>query len=459
MLAGRHAPAHDRAVRAILGLAGAALVVLTVLGHSGPAVIINVCPPGQFDDPNRETDIWIARGPHGHQKAPKTSVTADDFGPSRRKRQQVADAVRDYRQSGVKTPMPRVDLEGWDDYTTFASGMDDVFPVDPNQGFDVQLDRKRMLGIDFGPKFTGLALSFGGVDTIAMGTLETGKDWKATALKIAQMGSTRRVRDFVVGYPLDRDGKEGEVAKLVRHFSQVLADATLLLLGGEATVYLWDERYSTTYAAARLITRPNFPGESFRAFLNGKQGLDFSAKSLLDAEAARAILEHFADKDQRTDTLNRELAERVMPSHEACRHYLTWKRRQPYMKLKQPEEPAGPGLDGLAWDDQNAAALQEDEELSELRRRKRLQYIDHMDTISSLQNHEPPDTLKARQTAEEMYSPRHASLRAQEEKDRLASAMQAGSPGVKVTRLDDGRFAVSKQPARDTPVPAHKQAR
>jgi len=96
--------------------------------------------------------------------------------------------------------------------------------------------------------------------------------------------------------------------------------------------------------------RPRFESSAFKSWLDVQRGLSFGAKALLDAEAARAILEHFLDKDPETDVLNRERAERVAPSRQACMAYLKWKKR-PMLNARRPEEPAGPGREAWEWDD------------------------------------------------------------------------------------------------------------
>jgi len=255
--------------------------------------------------------------------------------------------------------LPSERFKTWTDYTKFALGVEDRYedPLKMKGGSKVPdavpslVDRNRAMGIDFGPQFTGLALSLGGVNTVPLGTLQTGDDWKETALKIVQIVSTRRVKDMVVGMPLEKDGTEGKIANLVRHFSQILSDATLLVLGPNVTVYVWDERFSTAYAAVRLITRPKFDGAAFKSWLDGQRGLSFGAKALLDAEAARTILEHWLEKDPNTETLNKERSERVAPSKEACLAYLQWIRRKLLRPLQRPQEPAGPGKAGWEWAD------------------------------------------------------------------------------------------------------------
>ncbi|CAK8997247.1 unnamed protein product [Durusdinium trenchii] len=265
-------------------------------------------------------------------------------------------------------------FESWSDYTRYAlEGIKVNGPVGPtadqakNKDYRPTslVDRKRSMGVDFGPSFVGLALSLGGVNTMPMGTLRTGEDWKELAIKIAKIASTQRVKDIVVGQPLERDGSEGKIGKLVRYFVQVLADACLLMLGNEVTVYMWDERFSTTYAAMRLGNRPRFDGEAFKRWITVRQGLNWGAKALLDSEAARAILEHWLSKDERSEIINKELSERVAPSREACMRYLKYRKVRaalPPAKDLQPEEPAGPGKEAWEWYDRHPESYEVDEE-------------------------------------------------------------------------------------------------
>lgn len=247
-------------------------------------------------------------------------------------------------------------IDDWTDYTRFALGVEDRDPdkESPNNYKRVGylFDRRRALGVDFGPQFVGLALSLGGVNTMPMGTLQTGEDWQDTALRIARIASTRRVEDIVIGLPYEMDGSEGTIARLVRHFAQILADAVLLVRGPSTAVFVWDERFSTTYAAMRMATRPHFDGMAFKSWLDGQRGLNFTAKCMLDSQAARAILEHWLDKDPDTEVVNKELSERIAPSREACVAYLKWKKA-PLLKPVRPLEPAGPGKEGHEFDYQH----------------------------------------------------------------------------------------------------------
>mmetsp|Transcript_119333 Transcript_119333/g.283282 ORF Transcript_119333/g.283282 Transcript_119333/m.283282 type:complete len:338 (+) Transcript_119333:369-1382(+) len=230
------------------------------------------------------------------------------------------------------------------------------------------VDRKRSMGVDFGPSFCGMAMSLGGVNTMPMGTLRTGQDWKQLAIKIVKIASTYRIKDIVVGQPLQKDGSEGRIGKLVRYFVQILADTCLLMLGNEVTVFMWDERFSTQYAAMRLANKPRFDGSMFKKWITAKIGMNWGAKGLLDSEAARAILEHWLSKDENTEIINKELSERIAPSRQACIRYLKYRKVRamlPEVEEGPPEEPAGPGKEGWEWYDRHPGSYDLDEDSHE----------------------------------------------------------------------------------------------
>lgn len=344
-------------------------------------------------------------------ESPSTSVQTE---PPRRRR---GPSFEDRALAG-ESGLPPEGFESWTDYTKHALRVEDRFEEEGYQGMtpDISaslMDRRRSMGIDFGPQFVGLSLSLGGVNTVPLGTLKTGQDWQETALKIVQMASTRRVKDIVLGLPLETDGTEGRIARLVRHFGQILADASLLVLGGEVTIFLWDERFSTAYASVRLITKPRFDGGAFKSWLDGQKGLSVGAKSLLDAEAARTILEHWLEKDPMSGHINKERSERVPPSKEACLEYLKWKKRK-LLRPRRPAEPAGPGKEGWEWADLHPEDELVTEEDYEQRREAFSRYKEGMDNFGDRDS----DLEKRRkQTAQE----RARDARAQNAQDQDAA--------------------------------------
>ncbi|OLQ06479.1 putative Holliday junction resolvase [Symbiodinium microadriaticum] len=276
--------------------------------------------------------------------------------------------------SGRKIPKG---FDTWTDYTRYAVESIKVHgPVGPSADEAKNpayrpislVDRKRSMGVDFGPSFCGMAMSLGGVNTMPMGTLRTGQDWKQLAIKIVKIASTYRIKDIVVGQPLQKDGSEGRIGKLVRYFVQILADTCLLMLGNEVTVFMWDERFSTQYAAMRLANKPRFDGSMFKKWITAKIGMNWGAKGLLDSEAARAILEHWLSKDENTEIINKELSERIAPSRQACIRYLKYRKVRamlPEVEEGPPEEPAGPGKEGWEWYDRHPGSYDLDEDSHE----------------------------------------------------------------------------------------------
>jgi putative Holliday junction resolvase len=107
---------------------------------------------------------------------------------------------------------------------------------------------QRLIGIDFGGKTIGLALS----DTRLMlaspfGSLKRGK-LKANAAEIVAVARKENVGGMVVGLPLSMDGTAGPAAQAARDWALALSEAT------ELPVALFDERLSSAAANRFLIS-------------------------------------------------------------------------------------------------------------------------------------------------------------------------------------------------------------
>lgn len=105
----------------------------------------------------------------------------------------------------------------------------------------------RTLGVDFGDRRIGLALSDPlGVSALPLMTLRrTG--WKKDLAEIQDLIRRHDVRRLVVGLPLDMDGARGRRARLTEGFMDRLRGATGL------PVIPWDERLTTVQAERVLI--------------------------------------------------------------------------------------------------------------------------------------------------------------------------------------------------------------
>ena len=134
---------------------------------------------------------------------------------------------------------------------------------------------KRLLGIDYGSRHIGLAIS--DPDSIIATPLEvidaTGSP-DGDAAKIAELGREHGITEFVIGLPLNMDGSEGKQAQITRTMGEALAGTTSL------PVHFFDERFST-YAADNVLRE---------AELNRRE-----RGAHLDKVAASIILQGFID--------------------------------------------------------------------------------------------------------------------------------------------------------------------
>jgi len=132
----------------------------------------------------------------------------------------------------------------------------------------------RVLGLDVGSKTIGVAVS----DELG---------WTAQALEVIQRKGMSRdierikqviteyqVGNIIIGLPKNMDGKEGEQAKKVREFLEILQTKVNL------PIKTWDERFSTVMAEKTLLE-----GDLSRA----------KRKKIIDKVAAQVILQGYLD--------------------------------------------------------------------------------------------------------------------------------------------------------------------
>ena len=112
----------------------------------------------------------------------------------------------------------------------------------------------RLLGLDYGSKTTGVALT----DPLQMiaSPLETIKREKEgklrpTLRRITELAAANEVERIVLGYPLNMDDSRGERAQKTEEFKALL-ERRLEVEGLQIPVTLWDERLSTVDADAVL---------------------------------------------------------------------------------------------------------------------------------------------------------------------------------------------------------------
>ncbi len=132
----------------------------------------------------------------------------------------------------------------------------------------------RLLGIDYGERRIGLAISD------ATGTIATplevvpGHDPQQAAKQIAGLAQERDVTRIVIGLPMRMDGSHGPAAEKAKAFAERIEQHTTI------PIQFWDERFSTLTAEQALI--------------EGGARRD-KRKQVVDKLAAQIILQHYLD--------------------------------------------------------------------------------------------------------------------------------------------------------------------
>jgi len=142
-------------------------------------------------------------------------------------------------------------------------------------------DRKPILAIDYGSKFTGLALFTPGVDLFptAFGRI-INKSEKDLLEQLHTVIKDEFIEVIVIGLPYFLDGKETTMTKTIKSFASKLADTF-----PEIQLFSQDETLSTKEAEERMINSP---------YYNFKVDL-----TQIDALSAAIILENFMKAEQK----------------------------------------------------------------------------------------------------------------------------------------------------------------
>ncbi len=144
--------------------------------------------------------------------------------------------------------------------------------------------QNRFLGIDFGMKRVGIAVSdpmgiiARGIDTFANdGTLMQ---------KILDLAKTMSVSKIVIGKPLKLSGQEGNSALAARRFAELLKRELKNEFSREIEIIEWDERFTTTIAQRTQIDL-------------GIKKKERQKKGNLDRMASQIILQSYLDSRRR----------------------------------------------------------------------------------------------------------------------------------------------------------------
>lgn len=135
------------------------------------------------------------------------------------------------------------------------------------------------MGLDVGSRTIGLALSDEGRMVATSWETWARKGQKEDAKELVRRASVHDVSAFVVGWPLELDGRVGQRARRVQVFIDAL-ELEIQTSELEVSVSLWDERFSTAAAQRAMIE-----ADMSRA----------KRKAKIDALAAQVILQGWLD--------------------------------------------------------------------------------------------------------------------------------------------------------------------
>ena len=141
----------------------------------------------------------------------------------------------------------------------------------------MNLNHGKYLGVDYGDVRTGISecdvsgMLASGICTIREGGM------KNTAVRVAKEAEERGCKKIVVGLPKNMDGSEGDRAKTVRIFAEILSELTSI------PIEFYDERMSTMQA--------------YR-FLDGTGTFGKKRKESIDTLSAEIILQNYIDRER-----------------------------------------------------------------------------------------------------------------------------------------------------------------
>jgi putative Holliday junction resolvase len=138
----------------------------------------------------------------------------------------------------------------------------------------------RLLGLDFGTKRIGVALS-DEMGWTAQGLTTVERKGNQTDIeKIGRLVEEHKVEGIVLGLPLNMDGSEGKAAEAVRKFARLLEERLRI------TVHLWDERL-TSWEAQGILKEAQVKPKKRKQVVD-KLAATLILKSYLDARRESA---------------------------------------------------------------------------------------------------------------------------------------------------------------------------
>lgn len=110
----------------------------------------------------------------------------------------------------------------------------------------------RSIGVDYGLSRTGIAITTGGYQPRPLTILSGLNNTQQLSSCIVDYVLSERATNIVLGLPLHKNGTSSEQSSLTRIFGMELLKEVRRRCGPSVHVHLWDERYTSKEAAARI---------------------------------------------------------------------------------------------------------------------------------------------------------------------------------------------------------------
>lgn len=155
---------------------------------------------------------------------------------------------------------------------------EDPYASSPDRGW--KTEGKRVLGIDFGLKRVGVAVS-DPMGIIAQG-IDTFPNDRELLNRILDIVKRMSITKIVIGKPLKLDGEKGESAVQAAKFTEILREKMSKGYERKMEIVEWDERFTTTIARRTQIEL-------------GIKKKERQRKGNLDRMASQLILQSYLD--------------------------------------------------------------------------------------------------------------------------------------------------------------------
>mmetsp|Transcript_41326 Transcript_41326/g.74497 ORF Transcript_41326/g.74497 Transcript_41326/m.74497 type:complete len:308 (-) Transcript_41326:138-1061(-) len=190
-----------------------------------------------------------------------------------------------------------------------------------------QFSLLRSLGVDYGLTRTGVAITSGGYRPRPLTII---KELNATQLAtdIVNYFISEQATNIVLGLPLHKNGTASQQSRITRMFGELLLTEVRSRCGSQVEVMLWDERYTSKEAAARIAAEAMARNQPIPS------ASDLNEE--LDADAACIILEDYY-KELGVDA-ERVVFENAAVAEECEEVYKQNLEREGRLRIEQMEE-------------------------------------------------------------------------------------------------------------------------